>query len=148
MNKLTRLVYVSRISDAAKPDLDATVRHVLRVSRVNNAKASVTGMLLTHAGFFLQALEGGDHAVRATLERVSRDDRHSAVKVLGTDFCATRAFGSWAMCANDLTAADTDILGVLTKRGAFEPYQMEAPAALRLLKSIADIHARQAQAAA
>ncbi len=148
MNKLTRLVYVSRVSDAAQLDLEATVREVLRVSRANNAKGGVTGMLLTHDGFFLQALEGTDAAVRATFGRVSGDDRHSGVKVLGTDFCTTRAFGRWAMCANDLSAADTDILRVLAGRGPFDPYRMAPLAAVRLLKSIADIHARQAQAAA
>ncbi|WP_174301592.1 BLUF domain-containing protein [Caulobacter sp. S45] len=148
MNKLTRLVYVSRVSDAARLDLASTVGAVLKVSRANNAKAGVTGMLLTHDGFFLQTLEGPDHAVQATWARVSHDARHSSVKVIGTDFCTARAFGRWAMCANDLSAADTDILRVLAGRGQFQPYEMTAPSAVRLLKTIADIHTRQAEAAA
>ena len=148
MNRLTRLVYVSRISDAARLDLAAAVHQILKVSRANNAKAGVTGMLLTHGGFFLQTLEGADHAVQATLQRVSHDPRHASVKVIGTDFCTARAFGRWAMCANELSAADSEILRVLAGRGAFHPYEMTAPAAVRLLKTIADIHTRQAEAVA
>ena len=148
MNKLTRLVYVSRISEAAAHDVAGTVRQVLRVSRANNAKAGVTGMLLTHDGVFLQALEGSDQAVRATLARVSLDDRHFAIKVLGFDFCSTRAFGRWAMCANELSLADAEILQLLAGREAFAPYEMTASTAVRLLRTIAAIHARQAQAAA
>ena len=100
-------------------------------------------MLLTFQGHFVQALEGHDDRVKAILARVARDDRHEDVKVLGTDFCAARAFGRWAMCANDLSKADDDILGVLDRRGEFAPYQMSAGAALKLLTTIASIHARQ-----
>ncbi len=52
------------------------------------------------------------------------------------------------MCANDLSAADDDILKVLDRRDAFAPYEMSSAAALKLLSSIAAIHARQAEAAA
>ncbi len=148
MLKLTRLVYVSRVSRSAMADLPATVADVLRSSRANNAHAHVTGMLLTFGGFFVQALEGPDEGVRATLRRVAADPRHIEVKVLGADFCSTRAFGRWAMCANDLSAADDDILRVLDGRGEFAPYQMATAAALKLLTSIAAIHARQTETAA
>ena len=148
MLKLTRLVYVSRTSPSAMADLPATVADVLRSSRANNARANVSGMLLTFGGFFLQALEGPDERVRATLRRVTTDPRHNEVKVLGADFCSARAFGRWAMCANDLSAADDDILRVLDRRSEFAPYQMTTAAALKLLTSIAAIHARQIEAAA
>ena len=128
-------------------DLPATVADVLRSSRPNNARANVTGMLLTFGGFFLQALEGPDERVRTTLRRVAADPRHTEVKVLGADFCSARAFGRWAMCANDLSAADDDILKVLDGRGEFVPYQMTTAAVLKLLTSIAAIHARQTEAA-
>ena len=147
MIKLTRLVYASRISEQAKPDLPAVVSDVLRVSRRNNKQLGVTGMLLTYDGFFVQALEGGDAHVRATLKRVDADPRHANVKVLGAEFPASRAFGRWAMCANTLSVADDDILRVLDKRGAFDPYVMSAGAALRLLKTIAGIQDRQVEAA-
>ena len=68
MKSLTRLVYASRINPAVMSDLAAAVQEVLRVSRVNNRQAGVTGMLLTHAGFFVQALEGEDERVQATLK--------------------------------------------------------------------------------
>ena len=85
--------------------------------------------------------------MQSTLKRVNADARHCEVKVLGAEFIASRAFGRWAMCANDLTAADDDILKVLDARGAFDPYTMPAASALRLLKTIADIHNRQTQPA-
>ena len=147
MNKLTRLVYASRVSESIAADLPAVVSDVLAVSRRNNRQAGVTGMLLTHAGYFVQALEGDDIRVQATLDRVNADPRHCAVKVLGAEFPTARAFGKWAMCANNLSAADDDILRVLGGRGGFEPFAMSAGAALRLLKTIADIHGRQVEAA-
>jgi hypothetical protein len=147
MKKLTRLVYASRISPQIKPDLPAVVREVLRVSRANNRQVGVTGMLLTYAGFFVQALEGEDERVQATLHRVDGDPRHCEVKVLGSEFVTARAFGRWAMCANNLSAADDDILRVLQTRGAFDPYAMTAASALKLLRTIADIHSRQMEAA-
>ncbi len=148
MIKLTRLIYVSRIAESAQLDLPATVAAVLRTSRRNNARADVTGMLLTFNGFFLQALEGPDDRVRSTLVRVAADRRHMEVKVLGADFCSGRAFARWAMCANDLSVADDDILRVLDRRGEFAPYQMTSIAALKLLTSISAIHTRQTDAAA
>ncbi len=148
MNTLTRTLYVSRVSAPAALALASTVQDVLNASRVNNARASVTGMLLTFNGYFVQALEGADHAVRTTLARVALDPRHEDLHVLGTDFCSARAFGRWAMCANDLSCADDQILKVLDGRGRFEPYRMDPGAALKLLKSIAAIQARQKDLAA
>jgi hypothetical protein len=147
VKKLTRLVYASRIAGDAAVDLGPVVREVLRVSRANNARAGVTGMLLTYAGFFVQALEGEDNPVSDTLARVAHDPRHGEIKVLGREFATSRVFGRWAMCANDLSAADDDILKVLDTRGAFDPYAMAPANALRLLKTIADIHGRQRAAA-
>jgi hypothetical protein len=147
MKKLTRLIYASRISGEVRPYLPAVVRDVLQVSRTNNRRQGVTGMLLTYSGFFVQALEGEDIPVQATLKRVNGDPRHQGVKVLGAEFVSGRAFGRWAMCANNLSAADNDILGVLDNRGAFDPYGMTSASALKLLRAIADIHGRQAEAA-
>jgi hypothetical protein len=147
VKKLTRLVYASRIAGGAMSNLNPTVREVLRVSRANNARAGVTGMLLTYAGFFVQALEGEEDRVEQTLSRVSLDSRHAEIKVLGREFASHRAFGRWAMCANTLSVADADIIKVLDQRGAFDPYAMTSPNVLRLLKTIADIHGRQMEAA-
>ena len=147
MKTLTRLVYASRVSPDIMPNLPAVVQEVLRVSRANNRPAGVTGMLLTYDGFFVQALEGEDAHVRATLKRVGGDPRHQDVRVLGSEFVGTRAFGRWAMCANALSAADDDILRVLASRGTFDPYSLSAGSALKLLRTIAGIQVRQAEAA-
>ena len=148
MNKLTRLIYVSRVAEAARRDLNATVKAVLQASRLNNVKVGVTGMLLTHGGYFVQALEGADQAVHATFQRVSRDTRHHEVKLLGADFPNARVFERWAMCANTLSATDDDIVRVLDRKDDFRPYELNAASALKLLTSIAAIQARQKEAAA
>ena len=70
------------------------------------------------------------------------------MKVLGVDFCRSRAFAGWAMCANDLSAADNDILRVLDHKDDFLPYEFSAASALRLLSSIAAIQSRQREAVA
>ena len=147
MKTLTRLIYVSRIGPESRQDLDAVVQEVLQVSRRNNRRAGVTGMLLTCGGHFVQALEGEDAAVQATLARVNADPRHQAVRVLGSDFVGSRLFGRWAMCASNLSAADDGVLRVLATRGTFTPYALSSAAALKLLSAIADIQGRPAEAA-
>ena len=91
---MIRLLY---ISTARQPIVPATLDDILRVSRRNNVRADVTGLLVVGGRRFLQALEGPDAAVEATFERIGRDPRHFAVVRLARDAVGTRQFGGWAM---------------------------------------------------
>lgn len=88
---MLQLVYISTV--VGDPDTAA----ILRVSRRNNERAGITGLLYCDGRRFLQALEGEPPAVEAAFERIRRDVRHRAVVVLSRREVAAREFGPWAM---------------------------------------------------
>jgi hypothetical protein len=138
---LHRLIYVSRQRIPAEA-LEDEVAAIIRASIRNNRDVGVTGMLLVHRGYFVQALEGGAGAVMATYHRIVDDPRHDAAKVLSAGPASRREFGDWNMCAHGMSPADDAILTTLAKRQAFAPEAISGRAALRLLKAVRDIQAR------
>ena len=88
--------------DVARIDL----AELLRVSRRNNERAGVTGLLLHHDGQFMQVLEGPEPAVRSVLSRISADPRHSGVWILDEERIAERRFGAWAMAYRPTSDAE------------------------------------------
>ena len=138
---LHRLIYASR-QEIAEADLEEAVGQIIQASIRNNREVAVTGLLLVHEGFFLQALEGPAEAVLTTYGRICNDPRHHEAKVLHAGPAEARAFGDWNMCARRVTPADDAILNTLSMRTAFEPHRLTGPAALRLLKAVRGIQAR------
>ena len=98
MKVLFRLVYCSRNSILVQQDAShSEVANILASSRVNNARAGVTGALLYSNGCFAQVLEGGLDSVQQTFERIQRDQRHKDVVVLDARQVEERLFGAWDM---------------------------------------------------
>ncbi len=91
---MLQLVYVSTataVSGAGEPET------ILAVSRANNARDAITGLLYSDGKRFLQALEGPSAAVEAAFARIRSDPRHRAVVVLSRREVSAREFGEWAM---------------------------------------------------
>lgn len=91
---LTFIVYASTAADSF--DHDRLVE-LLTESRTNNARDNITGMLVYRHPDFIQMLEGPDAAVRALLERIGRDPRHTDVRVLLDEQVTERTFSTWSM---------------------------------------------------
>lgn len=88
------LVYVS---SAVENMTNKELRELLEISRVNNLKNEITGMMLYKNGNFMQAMEGPDNVVRNLYRKVKADRRHRNVfKVFETNIEA-REFGEWSM---------------------------------------------------
>lgn len=66
-------------------------------ARNNNTRDGITGALVCRHDIFLQLLEGPEARVRATIERIGRDDRHVGMKTLASGQVSTRLFADWAM---------------------------------------------------
>ncbi len=139
---LHRLVYASEIS-ILEPDLEHEVGGIIQASMRNNRARAITGLLLVHAGWFAQALEGPAEPVMQTYRRILEDPRHTGAKVLSAGPAPSREFGDWNMCARRMSDADDAILDALALRDAFRPDALSAAAALRLLKAVRGIQARQ-----
>ncbi len=91
---MLQLVY---ISSARELITEATCRDILLVSRRNNLRDGISGLLVAGQRRFLQALEGKTDAVRAAYQRISADPRHYACVLLGEHHIDDRMFGTWEM---------------------------------------------------
>ncbi|CAN5371873.1 hypothetical protein BH10PSE13_BH10PSE13_08640 [soil metagenome] len=89
-----RILYISTARAILSAD---AMQEILRISRRNNDRAGVTGLLVVGGRRFLQALEGPSEAVSETFDRISRDPRHFAVVKLGDQAVAARSFAQWSM---------------------------------------------------
>jgi len=141
---LHRLLYFSRFGapfPAAGPEQEEAISGIIRTSMRNNRMVSVTGMLLIHEGWFVQALEGPADAVATTYERIARDPRHEAVTTLASGPVERREFRDWNMCARRISNADDAILDGLERDGRFDPARLTAETGLDLLTTIRDTQA-------
>jgi len=143
---LHRLIYASRVNVPAV-DLEVEVAGIIRASIRNNRERSITGLLLIHDGWFVQALEGPAQAVMETYGRILDDRRHAEARVLSAGPADGREFGDWNMCARHMTPADDAILDALAQRQTFAPAGLSGQAALRLLKAVRGIQDRTTVAA-
>ena len=88
------------------------------VSRSGSKKRGVTGALLTHQDWFVQALEGDEATVRGLYELIYRDDRHERVSVIETGTVEARVFGRWSMAmVSDDGESDIPLLMNVDKGG-------------------------------
>lgn len=91
---LHQLTYIS----TARPSIIlADMETILQISRRNNERAQVTGLLIFDGKRFLQALEGPMEAVEATFSRIAVDPRHRALVKLSSRHVTDREFGDWSM---------------------------------------------------
>ncbi len=144
---LHRLIYASRQAFAVDMIPDEEIDALIRASIRNNRAAAITGLLLVHDGWFLQALEGPAEAVMTTYQRILNDPRHNDSRVISAGPGSGREFGDWNMCARRFSAADDAILDTLSQRQAFDPARLTDRTALRLLKAVHGIQDRTALSA-
>lgn len=109
------LVYVSSASRLLE---DSELEVILRVSRRNNLRDHITGMLLYKGGNIMQVLEGPEDKVLALVEKLRRDRRHFGLQILLRAHIAERQFDQWAMAfhkidlsaGHDLDKGESDFL--------------------------------------
>lgn len=144
---LHRLIYTSRQAFAAGLGHDQEIEALIRASIRNNRASAITGLLLVHDGWFVQALEGPAAAVMTTYQRILNDPRHTDSRVVSAGPGGAREFGDWNMCARRFSPADNAILDALSQRSAFDPSALTDKSALRLLKAVRGIQDRTALSA-
>ena len=93
------LIYVSIASDELGSE---ELLDLLRISRENNLRDDITGLLLYKERRFMQLLEGPETAVCATYARITRDARHHDATVLLEGETNERDFVDWTMGFHDL----------------------------------------------
>jgi len=104
-----QLMYVSTAAwKMANDDLCS----ILDVSRANNRRLGVTGLLLHLDHGFLQVLEGSKDAVLEIFGQIERDRRHTGVRVLFQHDVPERLFGDWTMGFDRWTKGAPRTVGV------------------------------------
>ena len=93
-DSLVSLVYASSAVGLLS---EKEILDILRVSRINNERLGITGMLLYKGGNFLQVLEGPEPAVLQLIDKIERDPRHRGVMRLIKQGENERQFQDWSM---------------------------------------------------
>jgi hypothetical protein len=70
---------------------------ILEVSRDNNERDGITGVLLFCNNNVVQCLEGSREAVNKVYARIVRDNRHQNPLLLDYRILVTRCFSKWSM---------------------------------------------------
>lgn len=100
---LYRLIYVSDATGAAGANL-FVLADILGASDRNNRRDRLTGVLVQHAGRYLQQLEGARVDLDRLMGRLRADPRHDAIRVLHDAPIAERSM-PWPMAHAPLTPA-------------------------------------------
>jgi Sensors of blue-light using FAD len=91
---MKRIIYCSQAtSDVSPEELVA----LLELSRRNNERAGLSGMLLYSSQSFLQVLEGEEEALQTTYARILVDDRHMNLRMLMNADVPAPMFPDWTM---------------------------------------------------
>ncbi len=107
--KLFRIVYVSRAAESVADTLMPLI-DIIGVSDRNNRRDQLTGALLRHGGFFIQAVEGARGDLDRLLTRLRQDRRHADIRILSDRTVEERQFPDWAMVRLDAPSATSSFL--------------------------------------
>lgn len=132
---MEQIVYIS--TARVEPDA-AMLESILAVSRRNNSRDGLTGLLVVGGRRFLQVLEGPGALCEAAYRRIGYDERHFAMVQLSRKPIDERAFGDWDMGfenAGDVPL--TAMVGLLTER-------VSDPILQAHFRSFAELHSRAA----
>ena len=91
------MIRVTYLSQEALPLSSDAVLGLLTQCHRNNTDRGLTGMLLFGNGTFLQTLEGEAEVVDGLMEKISRDPRHTGMKVLRRETITERLYSHWSM---------------------------------------------------
>jgi|SRR5580704_3943312 hypothetical protein len=91
---LIQFIYAST---ATKPLEGESLQELVKISRANNARLGVTGLLLYKKVSFLQVLEGEEGKATRLLEKIRQDSRHEGMVMLRRRLLGESAFPDWPM---------------------------------------------------
>lgn len=91
---MKRIIYCSQATSDVSPD---ELVALLELSRRNNERVGLSGMLLYCSQSFLQVLEGEPEALRTTYARILVDNRHTNLRLLLDADVPAPLFPDWTM---------------------------------------------------
>ena len=135
----SHLVSLEYVSTASWLLEDVELEEILRVSRANNLRDGITGMLLYKNGNIIQVVEGPEDKIAALLDKLRCDTRHYGLQVLLCNEIEKRQFEQWAMAFHQVPSdAPRELEGLsnfLDDDFTAEAFRANPGNALRLLLS-------------
>ncbi|MEJ7769655.1 MAG: BLUF domain-containing protein [Chitinophagaceae bacterium] len=105
------LIYLSSASHLFSNE---ELLEILTISRLNNSKLDVSGLLLYHEGSILQILEGEEGVIKTLFQKISRDQRHRGVIKMIDGSIEERSFADWSMGFKQISNKDwSEVQGYL-----------------------------------
>ena len=84
---------------------------ILAKARANNSQNGISGMLVYHAGSFLQVIEGPGDVIENLVRKISQDPRHHRIQLLLSEPISEREFDDWSMGFVDTTGLAKQLEG-------------------------------------
>lgn len=104
METLYQYAYCSSLRPQVSP---TSVAEIVHVSRRNNQRADVTGILVFDGWRFFQYSEGEQAAITALIDRIRDDPRHEAFQeLLSGPLDGPRRFQRWSVAYPETDAED------------------------------------------
>jgi len=91
---LTRVIYRSRSLME-----EGGEKEILDACKKKNPLIDVTGVLVSHGGWFLQVLEGPSSNIKKLVKVIEADPRHADFLVISTTTVNKRDFKDWSMAS-------------------------------------------------
>ncbi len=135
-----RLVYTSRATSAWAEDLDGVLFDILANAVPRNRARGVTSLLITHAGWILQVIEGPPEGARAAFAAMLDDERHRGAVLRVEETAPERLFPRWSMSGWPLSSVDAALVQDLAGAGEFDPATAPPQTLIRLLSIISKAH--------
>lgn len=129
------LIYIS----AASHLMDAAeLLEILQVSRSNNTRRQLTGMLLYSEGTFIQYLEGEEEALHTTYQAILSDARHKNIIKMVEGERSEKLFPEWSMGFKSASAEELkEFEGYVNPRGRGFLESADVEPVLNMLKTFA-----------
>lgn len=91
---MQQLIYTSA---AIRPFKWIDLNDMLTAARKFNSSHNISGMMVYHARSILQVIEGPDEATETLFAKILRDQRHTALRLIGRNKIDKKEFESWPM---------------------------------------------------
>lgn len=102
------IVYMSTAQSAFS---EASLIKLLEISRQNNKKSKITGLLLYKGGSFIGVIEGRKSNAEALYTKIIADSLHHNIITLISSRVAVRAFSDWKMGFETLNSSTKQVAG-------------------------------------
>ena len=138
-NPLHAIVCVSAMTNAWRALSSSVLQQKLvelqRSAAQQHLSRGVTGLLICGGGYFLEWLEGEEHAVRAALDHLQQQNHHAELRVIH-DGESDRVFTHWSLCILSRPDAQDSVGRQIEWLFACEPQHLQHWSPVRMVRSV------------